>query len=52
MGMSVFSSGSKGVSIKESIAYIKSLQLDYVVFGSSKLSNIENNKVQFLDQNI
>ena len=52
MGMSVFSSGSKGISIKESIAYIKSLQLDYVVFGSSKLSNIENNKVQFLDQNI
>ena len=49
MGMSVFSSGSKGVSIKESIEYIKSLQLDYVVFGSSKLSNIENNKVQFLD---
>lgn len=47
MGMSIFSSGSKGVSIKESIDYIKSLPLDYVVFGSSKLSNIEKNKIQF-----
>lgn len=47
MGMSVFSSGTKGVSIKESIEYIKSLQLDYVVFGSSKVTNIEDNKVQF-----
>lgn len=47
MGMSVFSSGSKGISIKESIDYVKSLSLDYVVFGSSKLSNIEKNKTQF-----
>lgn len=47
MGMSIFSSGSKGVSIKDSIDYIKSLPLDYVVFGSSKLSNIEKNKIQF-----
>ena len=49
MGMSIFSSGSKGVSITESIRYIKSLPLDYVVFGSSKLSNIEKNKNQFRD---
>ena len=47
MGMSIFSSGSKGISIKDSIDYIKSLPLDYVVFGSSKLSNIEKNKIQF-----
>lgn len=47
MGMSIFSSGSEGVSIKESIEYIKSLGLDYVVFGSSKISNIEKNKIQF-----
>lgn len=47
MGMSVFSSGSRGVSIEESIEYIKSLRLDYVVFGSSKLSNIEKNVFQF-----
>ena len=47
MGMSIFSSGSKGVSIEESIEYIKSLRLDYVVFGSSKLSNIEKNVIQF-----
>ena len=44
------SSGSKGVSINESIRYIKSLPLDYVVFGSSKLSNIEKNKNQFRDR--
>ena len=49
MGMSVFSSGSKGVSITESIDYIKSLRLDYVVFGSSKLLNIEKNKTQFIN---
>ena len=47
MGMSIFSSGSRGVSIEESIEYIKSLRLDYVVFGSSKLSNIEKNVFQF-----
>jgi len=47
MGMSVFSSGSRGISIKDSIQYIKSLRLDYVVFGSSKLSNIEKNINQF-----
>lgn len=47
MGMSIFSSGSRGVSIEESIEYIKSLKLDYVVFGSSKLTNIEKNVIQF-----
>ena len=47
MGMSVFSSGSTGISIYDSIQYIKSLRLDYVVFGSSKLSNIEKNVIQF-----
>lgn len=47
MGMSIFSSGSRGVSIEQSIEYIKSLRLDYVVFGSSNLSNIEKNVIQF-----
>jgi len=47
MGMSVFSSGSRGISINKSIEYIKSLRLDYVVFGSSKLLNIEKNVIQF-----
>ena len=47
MGMSIFSSGSRGVSIEKSIEYIKSLRLDYVVFGSSNLSNIEKNVIQF-----
>lgn len=48
MGMSIFSSGAAGISIKESIDYVKTLELDYVVFGSSKLSNIERNKAQFM----
>jgi hypothetical protein len=47
MGMSIFSSGSSGTSIQESIDYVKTLELDYVVFGSSKLSNIEENQIQF-----
>ena len=47
MGMSIFSSGSRGVSIEQSIEYVKSLRLDYVVFGSSNLSNIEKNVIQF-----
>ncbi len=41
MGMSIFSSG--GSDIQNSINYIKSLKLDYVVFGSSNISNIESN---------
>lgn len=47
MGMSVFSSGSGRVPISESIAYIKNLPLDYVVFGSSKLVNIKSNRDSF-----
>ncbi len=41
MGMSIFSSG--GSNITEAIKYIKNLGLDYVVFGSSRLENIESN---------
>ena len=41
MGMSVFASGAG--NIPASIDYIKELSLDYVVFGTSKLSNIESN---------
>jgi hypothetical protein len=41
MGMSVFASGA--ANIPESIIYIKKLKLDYVVFGSSMLENIESN---------
>lgn len=45
MGMSIFSSGSS--DIKRSIKYIKSLRLDYVVFGSSSLNNIKKNITTF-----
>lgn len=41
MGMSIFSSG--GANIKDAIDYIKNLNLEYVVFGSSNLKNIESN---------
>lgn len=41
MGMSILSSG--GANIQESLSYIKDLNLDYIVFGTSKLSNIETN---------
>jgi hypothetical protein len=41
MGMSIFSSG--GGKIKESIKYIKGLNLTYVVFGSSNIENVKNN---------
>jgi len=41
MGMSVFASGAG--NIPASIDYIKELSLDYVVFGTSKLSNVESN---------
>ena len=41
MGMSIFSSG--GSNILEAINYIKKINLDYVVFGSSKLANIKDN---------
>lgn len=45
MGMSIFSSG--GANINDSISYIKSLSLDYVVFGSSSMDNIKNNLKNF-----
>jgi len=47
MAMSIFSSGSQGISIEESINFIKLKELDYVVFGSSNLKNIESNKRLF-----
>ena len=43
VGMSIFSSGSSRVTIQESIHFIKSQQLDYVVFGTSKLKNVKAN---------
>jgi len=43
VGMSIFSSGSNNIDYNQSIAYIKSLKLDYVVFGSSNLNNVKNN---------
>jgi|SRR5690554_552588 len=42
MGMSILSSGGVN-NINDSLAYIKTLGLDYVVFGSSKIENVENN---------
>lgn len=41
MGMSVFASGA--ANIPDSINYIKKLNLDYVVFGTSKLENVKSN---------
>ena len=41
MGMSIFASGAG--NIPSSIDYIKELPLDYVVFGTSKLANVESN---------
>ena len=41
MGMSIFSSGA--ANIEESISYIKGLKLDYVVFGTSKIENVQKN---------
>ena len=45
MGMSVFASGA--ANIPASINYIKKLNLDYVVFGSSLIENIQKNLEQF-----
>jgi hypothetical protein len=42
MGMSILSSGGVD-NILNSLNYIKSLPLDYVVYGSSNLKNIEEN---------
>jgi hypothetical protein len=41
MGMSIFSSG--GANIPSSIDYIKQMNLDYVVFGTSKIENLKSN---------
>lgn len=41
MGMSIFSSGAG--NIPSSIDYIKQLNLDYVIFGSSSIENIKSN---------
>ena len=41
MGMSIFASGA--ANITDSINYIKKLNLDYVVFGSSRVENIKSN---------
>ena len=48
MGMSIFASGAG--KIPSSIDYILKLPLDYVVFGSSKLSNIESNMKLFKNE--
>jgi len=45
MGMSVFASGA--ANIPASINYLKKLNLDYVVFGSSRIENIQKNLEQF-----
>jgi len=50
MGMSIFSSG--GSNISKSIEYINSLKLDYIVFGSSKLKNIESNFKSFKENKL
>lgn len=42
MGMSILSSGGAN-NIQDSLNYIITLPLDYVVYGSSNLKNIENN---------
>lgn len=41
MGMSIFASGA--ASISKSIQYIKKLNLDYVVFGTSRIENVKAN---------
>jgi len=48
MGMSILSSGGVS-SIRESIDFIKTLDLDYVVYGSSKLRNIQSNIEYFAE---
>lgn len=47
MGMSIFSSGAS--NIEKSINYIKKLNLDYIVFGSSNLKNIKKNFTRLRD---
>ena len=41
MGMSIFASGA--ANIPNSIEYIKKLNLDYVVFGTSRIENVKSN---------
>jgi len=41
MGMSIFASGAS--NIPSSIYYIKQLNLDYIIFGSSSIENIKSN---------
>ena len=41
MGMSIFASGA--AKIPNSIEYIKTLNLDYLVFGSSSIENVKSN---------
>lgn len=41
MGMSIFASGAANIPL--SIDYIKQLNLDYIVFGTSRLKNIKTN---------
>ena len=47
MGMSVFASGA--ANIPASINYIKKLNLDYIVFGTSRIENISSNLKLFRD---
>lgn len=51
VGMSVFSSGSSKVSIQESTDFITNIDLDYVIFGTSKLSNVSSNMKLLSKQN-
>ena len=41
MGMSIFASGAS--NIPSSVSDIKKLELDYVVFGTSRLENVKSN---------
>ena len=47
VGMSIFSSGSSAVTIQESVDFVKSQKLDYVVFGTSKIKNVKANLLLF-----
>jgi hypothetical protein len=41
MGMSVFASGAS--NIPSSVSYVKKIELDYVIFGTSSLENVKSN---------
>ena len=45
MGMSIFASGA--ANIFNSIEYIKTLKLDYVIFGTSRIENVRSNMELF-----